>query len=258
MPSFSDTLNILSNLGPINEYPYPYAVTEYCLPEEVYTALAQTRPSWNVLACGRGEENNVRVDAPAFYMLQNKQLHPIWRDFIEYHTSHEFYLQILDRFGPFFREYYPHLDLKNFRTARRYSGEDADIYLDCQIGINTPVKKKSTVSVPHLDSPKELWAGLLYMRDPADNAGGDLVVYKCLDMPKMYSKRLIHDDGLQWVERIPYEANYLACFVNSPFSIHSVTEREITDKPRLLVNFSLEFMKEGEELFDLKRFPCDA
>lgn len=254
---FNDTLNVLTNVKRgmnTRDYPFPHAVAPLCLPQRVYEELVRTRPSWESIAGDRKDENNKRIDIPAIAALQS-DIAPIWKDFIEYHTSENFYKLILKKFGNVIKEYYPDLKLEDLKTGIRWQKEDADIYLDCQIGINTPVKEKSTVSVPHLDSPKELWAGLLYMREKNDGAGGNLLIYQCRNIPKMYGKRFFHEEDLILVDEVEYDANTFICFVNTPLSIHAVTERDISDRPRLLVNFSIEFMKDGEELFDLGRFP---
>lgn len=249
---FSDTLNVLSRMPYLASLPFPHGVTPSCLPEEIYRELAITRPPWQAIADDSLNENNKRIDTCAVALLQSKTLAPIWRDFISYHTSHDFYLQILNKFECYFVEFYPQLKgMRDYKTAIRYSGEEADIYLDCQIGINTPVKEKSTVNNPHVDNPLELWASLLYMREFQDDAGGDLILHKCVRPPEFNGRREAVIEGLREHQRISYQANTYIAFINSPMSIHSVTEREIIDKPRLLVNISLEFQKKGRELFDV-------
>lgn len=241
---FSDTSNILTNINRESEFPFPYAYTMYATPH--YQRLVESRPSWQFIAQGN-DENNKRIDLKAIDAL-SMEIPLVWRDFIEYHTSEAFYHKILDRFGAYFNEFYPK-DYRKLKCGLRYR-DQADIYLDCQIGINTPVKEKGTVSKPHLDNPNELFAILFYMPLPDDTAGGDLVIYKCRDFPRMYDKRQIMSEELIEQKIIPYAPNTMACFMNSPFSIHSVTEREVTEKPRLLVNISLEFDK---PLFDMER-----
>jgi hypothetical protein len=47
--------------------------------------------------------------------------------------------------------------------------------MDCQVGMNSPVSRKSSVRGPHHDTPGEVYAGLLYFRDAKDKStGGDL------------------------------------------------------------------------------------
>lgn len=245
---FSNTCNVLTNLSKTKEMPFPYAGAFDCFPADIYKQLAENRPPWQAIAGDKKEHNNRRVDLSAFAALKSETLAPIWKDFIRYHTSHDFYLQILEKFEFHFRQYHPQLThLKKYKTAIRYSEDVADIYLDCQLSINTPVKEKCTVNMPHIDNPLELWASLLYMKEPDDTAGGDLVLHGCVKPPKFYGKREAALDCIRPILQIPYAPNVFVCFVNSPMSIHSVTEREVTDKPRLMVNISLEF--KGAPLF---------
>lgn len=56
--------------------------------------------------------------------------------------------------------------LHNFSMAMRYTpkAKEADLVLDCQVGINTPVSSRSVVRGPRTDNPYEIWAGLLYFK----------------------------------------------------------------------------------------------
>lgn len=246
---FSDTLNVLTNVEKVQQYPFPHTGTFDCFPADIYAELVEKRPPWNAIAYGRTEENNRRIDMPAAGLLKSERLAPIWRDFVEYHTSHDFYLQILGKFEYNFRTFYPQLkNMRDYKTGIRYEAE-ADIYLDCQLSVNTPVKEKSTVNHPHVDNPLELWASLLYMKEPDDDAGGDLILHKCIRPPTFHGKREADLDCIRPVIKIPYSPNAYVCFINSPMSIHSVTERQITEKPRLMVNISLEFRE--EKLFNV-------
>lgn len=244
---FSDSCNVLSNISKIKEFPFPYAGTFECLPPDIYTQLVKSRPP---LVLPKEDFNNKRVDCHANDALKSDTLPSIWRDFISYHTSHDFYLKILDNFEFYFQQFYGLKGMRDYKTAVRFSDDEADIYLDCQISLNTAVKEKSTVNAPHVDNPLELWASLLYMKELDDNAGGDLVLHKCIRPPKFHGKREADLGCIRPVLRIPYSANNYVCFLNSPMSIHSVTEREVTKKQRLMVNISLEFEK--GKLFDVR------
>lgn len=247
---FSDSLNVLTNISKIKEFPFPYAGAFGCLPEDIYADLVQKRPPWKAIVGERKIENNKRMDSQAHVLLKSKVLHLIWKDFVTYHTSQDFYHKILDNFEFYFMQFYPQLKgMRDYKVGVRYGGIESDIYLDCQLSINTPVTEKSTVNHPHVDNPLELWASLLYMKEPDDSAGGNLVLHKCIKAPAFHSKREADLDCIRPIMQIPYSPNVYVAFVNSPISIHSVTEREITEKPRLMVNISLEFEK--GKLFDV-------
>lgn len=241
---FSDTLNVISHIHP-ETFPFPHGVTTNCLPDFIYKELVATRPGFVVENGG----NNKRYDINAIQALQG-ELPPIWRDFIEYHTSKDFYHQILIRFQDDFQEFYPELKgMKDYKVGRRFDGSDSDIFLECQISINTPVTTKGTVAPPHVDNPNSLWASLLYMKEEGDDAGGDLVLHKCVRAPKFHGKRNCPVELVRPVAKIPYAANTYACFINSPVSVHSVTDRDVTDKQRLMVNITLEFNE--KKLFEV-------
>lgn len=247
---FSDTCNVLCRIGGTEELPFPHqCLRRNSLPPNVYAELASTRPDF-VLP---DAESNKRFDIGAVELLKHDNLPPIWRDFVEYHTSQDFYFQILDLFEQDFISFYPHLKdkMRGFKVGRRFDGSDSDIFLDCQLSINTPVKVRGTVAPPHVDNPLSLWASLLYMKEADDDAGGDFVLHKCVRAPVFHGKRNCYPECVRpWVT-IPYAANTYVCFINSPISVHSVTEREVTDKQRLMVNITLEFGRPEQQLFSL-------
>lgn len=229
-------------------------VCSNCLPKDLYDELVKTRLPWETIAGDKKGENNVRADFSASQAYNEPGISEIWKDFLDYHTSASFYNQILKKFGGFFLQYYPAVDFSKFKVAPRFTTMEGDIYLDCQMGINTPVTERGTVSKPHLDNPNSVWAALLYMKEPDDNAGGHFRVFKCRDLPIDKGERQIDERGLIENAKIFYNPNTMVCFMNSPFSVHSVTDREVTDKPRLLVNFTLEL--KDKNFFSLERLQC--
>lgn len=246
---FSDTLNVLTDIGTVHELPFPWGSTPSCLPADVYLALAKCRPNLKI----NEPHNNKRFDLRAHHMLKDKELNPIWRNFIEYHTSTGFYHKILDRFETHFVDFYQQLNgMRDYKVGVRFQGE-ADIYLDCQLSVNTPVSEKCTVAPPHVDNPLSLWASLLYMKENDDDAGGDLILYKSVRPPVLDKNRHANSEHIRPYVQIPYAANTYACFINSPLSIHSVAERNVTDKQRLMVNITLEFGSNRQQLFQVQK-----
>ena len=66
-----------------------------------------------------------------------------------------------------------------FTTGLRHNDSSgAEVMLDCQVAMNSPVRVRSAVRGPHLDGAGELFAGLLYFRHHNDHVstGGDLQV----------------------------------------------------------------------------------
>jgi hypothetical protein len=247
---FSDSCNVLTNVR-LYEFPFPIGISRPCLPDDIYAELVTARPPWEYIAGDKKDYDNKRYDLCGMRAYRDENIAQIWKDFIIYHLSPSFYVQIVNKFGGFFEQYYPEIDFTKLKPAPRNSDMEGDIYLDCQIGINTPAKTKGTVSKPHLDGPESVWAAMLYMKEPDDNAGGHLRVYKCRDLPIDKGERIMDEAGLIESAKFLYNPNMLVSFVNTPFSIHSVTEREITEKPRLFVNFTLEF--KGRKFFSMDR-----
>ena len=129
-----------------------------------------------------------------------------------------------------------------------------NIVLDCQIGINSPTTKTSSVIRPHTDGRSEIYAGLLYFRHEKDSGrGGDLNIldinqnYKNLnEYKKIVGKRenrFFDDfsDKLRKIETVKYEKNTFILFFNEINAIHEVTPRENNPFSRRLVNIIGEY-----------------
>lgn len=242
-------MSVLSKVR-LSSEPYPICIATDCIPE--YEELSATRPDWRRIAGDKAEQNNVRCDVGALEILYSDfPVTNIWKRFVREHTSREFYQEWLEIFRPQLNFYYPWLEwalgkpLEDLNIGIR-GQEHSDIYLDCQLSINTPVKEKSSVIGPHLDNPTELFGSMLYMKND-DAKGGDLLVYE-VEKPSVYGKRSIKNGTP--VAKIPYEANKYIGFLNTYKSVHGVTEREVTENPRLMVNISIELCDKRKKLFN--------
>ena len=267
-------------------HPYPHVVVENCLPEELYLELERDYPSYKdilkVAKPGRSSiAPNTRVDLRASMVLSSSQskkskknsnnnrlVSKSWEEFVKYHSSREFYEEVIDLFGEeVFRKYHGQSMEEKYGTKLREMETEvrlmsrkknpAPVTLDAQIGVNTPVVKgQSRVRGLHVDNPHELYAGLLYFRDENDPAtGGNLEIYECLNAAgkcEEYSEaeRLKHKKRVGWdvqfknlgdfklVGEVPYEKNMFAMFINSNSSYHAVTPRSASAYPRRLINIA--------------------
>lgn len=233
--------SVLNNIT-LYEKPYPIMASPSCLSAGYYKALADLRPDPEYIT--DSDANNKRYDKGALDILNDDSMPKIWKEFVEYHTSQAFWHEWIMRMGDYTRFYYPWLEwafkkkLENLKAGIRGT-RDADVYLDCQLSINTPCKEKSKVIGAHIDNPSELYGSLLYMRaEEDDSLGGEFEVYKCKSVPRVTGKRLI--DNAERASIYPYKANNYIGFLNTPYSVHGVSEREITKHPRLMVNISIE------------------
>jgi hypothetical protein len=92
-----------------------------------------------------------------------------------------------------------------------------------------------------VDNPTKLIVALLYLRDEEESEGGDLLLYRLKDGCTLKNSVLpgchFRDDSVEYVKTVKYEANTLFVWLNSPTSIHGVSPRQPTARPRKLCNF---------------------
>lgn len=84
--------SVLAKARNICTYPYPHIVIEDALDKDLYNYLAKTRPD-----VSHNGSNNKRFDIRAKDLL-TMDLPTEWYEFIEYHTSREFYEEVSDFF----------------------------------------------------------------------------------------------------------------------------------------------------------------
>lgn len=127
--------------------------------------------------------------------------------------------------------------LEDWTVGMRKRDRDCDVYLDFQIGINTPLSTTGSVRGLHVDSNDELIGGLLYMRDLDDEStGGELEIYR-IDNPTFTGKNEISNTNeASFIRRIPYSRNSGALFLNSPTAAHAVSPRTPSPLPRNLIS----------------------
>lgn len=209
--------SVLQKSDKIETWPYPHIVIEDALPWILYNRLKYSMPRVE------GTGSNKRYDIGAMEAL-SRGCNPIWRKFVEYHCSEAFYKEVNHLF-----------DLNLAGEVGMRKRDDTPIRLDCQASINTPVKEEGQVCIAHIDNPETKWAGLLYMPDEGDDAGGDLEIYHC-PVPEYFGKRRVANPGPP-VSIVPYKANTFIGFVNLPHSVHAPQARKPTDFTRKFINF---------------------
>tara|TARA_B100001059_G_C17662084_1_gene489980 strand:- start:34 stop:807 length:774 start_codon:yes stop_codon:yes gene_type:complete len=238
--------------------PFPYFIIDNALPRNLYDELITSFPKFDKIIKGnRGineyQENTAyRYDASK--ALIDEEISQTWKNFISYHTSHEFTSELYDIFLNSIKKIYnvdkDKLPNKN-NTGLRHR-DNSFFSTDCQFVINTPTSGDTSVIEPHLDNPKEFYAALLYMRDPEDDSlGGSLTTHQFIGEPSFYGKSRVRESKVNLIEEIAYQENRLAVFLNSPLSIHGVTKRSKTDFYRKYINIIGEF---NNELFDFRPF----
>ena len=259
-------LNILNNFTTklYSSYPFPHfeikdtfndAITSHLLKD--YKLFIEIFKNLNTYG-----ENNKRLQLSArdFFKLEIFRK-SIWYDFISYHTSKEFFLELLSIFSKDIKKYYPKFNLdihnKNLLGIRSdfNSNLNKQYVIDCQPGINTPVTKTTSVRGPHIDNPAELIGGLFYLRDTKDkSSGGDLLLYETNGKIYFKDKAEVQNiDKLKIYKKIDYSFNNCVFFLNTVDSIHSITPRSITNITRNLTNIIIENYQIPNGYFSIPR-----
>lgn len=238
--------------------PFPYFIIDNALPWDLYNELNDTFPEYQKIIennMGLNEfKDNTAYRLNANQSLQRSDITESWKKFISYHTSYEFTNELFEIFKDSIKTIYKvskeQLPNQN-NIGVRFNGQNY-FNTDCQFVINTPTSGDTSVIEPHLDNPKEFYAGLLYMKELDDDSiGGNLTTHKFKGAPSFYGKSRVRNDKVDLVEEIEYKKNRLAVFLNSPYSIHGVTKRSKTDFYRKYMNIIGEF---NQELFDYRPF----
>ena len=181
-----------------------------------------------------------------------------WKKFGSYFVSEEFFQKMCEFYEKDIANHYPKLNkkIKNKTLKIGIHGEDSfetcDILLDFQIGINTPVLELSTCRGPHLDNRKVLYVGLCYFKDEKDStSSGHYTAYEVLNKKvRLGSSRSVTEDQIRPFTEVKYGANRLATFMNTPYSVHGVSQREITNMERKFFVFNA---VTKEDLYFIKR-----
>jgi hypothetical protein len=244
--------------------PYAHYTQSDVVPAPLYQELAAEFPTLATIVNERSDiGSNEAVRMTVKQVLGDRRISPLWREFFEYHTSADYWRNVTRLFAQHFRREFPELEervgraYEDWRVVPRGYAGDADVRLDCQFVMNTPVKRKSSVKTAHVDLCDKIFSALFYMRDPRDTSqGGDLDIYDWRREPRFVKHRALNRD-VEVVKTVPYRANSYLCFVNSPEAVHGVSPRDTTDVPRRYINFIAELPVkafEPKQLGRLQRF----
>jgi hypothetical protein len=228
--------------------------------EENFPSLKEFKKNGDITA------NNVGIRIIYKELYLDKKY--FWHNFGSQFVNNDFFYNYCKFFEEDINFWYPQIykKLKNRNLRIGVSGldnpDDHDIILDFQIGINTPVTENKSVRGPHLDNAKELYAGLCYLKDDDDYTdSGHFTIFKKkpFRLLKKGKGRSINLSELKEIKKIKYKSNRLATFINTVKSIHGVSKREVTDKPRkffvfnaIITNekfFKLSFLKKLKRRF---------
>ena len=219
--------------------PFPHAIIKHALPAKLADQLTSEFP----IHAFDTSMNNVRKDISAINIKNAENISNLWKEFIYYHSSHAFFIEVLQIFKSCFDE-------NIYRSYSEFSSgvrghdhhKERQILLDAQISINTPVTQSSSVRKAHVDNTNKLFSGLYYLRkENDDSVGGDLEIldwnpsYKKHKKLKSY-KESVSTKHFYRIKKLKYENNVAIIFLNSIDALHAVTPREPTIHSRCFVN----------------------
>ena len=225
--------------------PFPHVVIENAFDDDLCMELLEQFPPLEVVAQGAELGSNTRFSLPAHLALESDAVSDAWKQVVQAHVSPQFLADLIDAFGHDIRASYPAFEaefgqLDSLRAGLRQvdSFENADVLLDAQISMNTPVTGRPTsVRSSHLDDPDKLFAGLFYLRHPDDDStGGDLEISRYRSRRRGFRGPLVYNHFVEPVRTVRYERGTLVLFLNTPDSLHGVTARSRTDVPRYFMN----------------------
>jgi hypothetical protein len=251
--------SVLANVKKVDVYadPFPHIVITDPLDDDVCSQLIAEYPDLKTITNGADYGSNLRFSYSAKEVLKNGVVSPLWQEFVRLHTSDAFLQEVIHLFDDQIRATYPWLERKIGRLDTLKAGvrkidnfSTADVLLDAQICVNTPVvSTPNSVRRAHVDRSDKLFAGLFYLRHPEDDStGGDLEIYKFKERRDRFKGEYIDEAHVEVVKTVKYQRNVLVLFVNSIASVHGVTVRSQTKAPRYFFNLVGEV---NQQLFDL-------
>ena len=236
------TISVLQKQPKLLMDPYPHIVIEDALPEDIYNQLEKEWPTQQLLST-EPFDNGICYRLKSDQMLKPNVVSDSWRQFAEYHTSAKFYDEVKNIFGDFM----PNIAEADKTISPRGWDKGGDkIGSDCQTVMHKPVDFSSRT--PHIDNPREIYAGLLYMPYEDDTStGGDFQLHRQASTITEVNKnggRAVGDKAGDIVKTVPYKRNTFVMFCNnSTNTIHSVSARKNAVRHRRSVNIIAEFNK---------------
>jgi hypothetical protein len=199
----------------VEEYPYPHIYLK-----NVFGVNTQDKisfPDLNNYNQSKININNIHLGI-RLNEIKDEDLKKFWKPLIDYLISDDFF-QIM---------------------SKKFNIKNKKISQDAHFGINTPVKKVSSVRGPHFDNTKVLYAGLIYLRDADDDSsGGNFRIFeKKVNNFSITEGRAVSDDQVKFNNEFAYGFGNMILFKNTPVSVHSVSAREKTSHVRKYISFN--------------------
>lgn len=238
-------LSILNKFKKIETLPFSYFFIEKALDDKIFKELSDSFPEQSILDHGSLEPNGFCHRLFQNNIIGNDNIPNIWQDFIAYHSSTEFYHQVIDIFESSILQLLGEKPLEYLRHAplgKRYL-DDTAIVTEAQCVLQEPLESSKTSRTDHLDNPNEIYAALIYFKPPNDkSSGGDFLIHDCDGKAFDANQEgvAINQNQYQLHQNIPYKANNVVMFLNSPFALHGVSTRKRATKRRRSINITAE------------------
>ena len=270
------------NMSPLQNFqkknfflkPYPHLIIENALPLNLYDELCVKFP--NI------DENLLKTDNTIHTLLSkeiqnNEKVDRLWKNYIKYYSSREFYEEALDifcekiinKYEDYFKTKEDLIKLTIAENSEEQKEKNSDLYLSGNImyyseviNEGLPKKDDKTKLRVHSDGPNKFLTSLMYFKDSQDKSGdmgGDLAIHHWrFPLPFFFKKIILakNENFLNSIIRkfqfifigvskiIKYEPNKFVMFLGSIDSLHSVTSREKRSPVRRNVHSGVHYKKD--------------
>lgn len=247
--------SVFDRIGPsdIRLEPFPHIVKENALDPALCARLVETRlRHHDSTRQGTKRASNQRIAFHAYAMRTPDIIDDAWKAFARVHAGAE----TTQRVAEIFSEHWPaHLPDASWLRAARYamfgdgSHREADVLTDARLELIGPsLGPPWSHRAGHVDTGNRLFSALYYLRAPDDEtSGGGLDLFRYRNGPPDTTNVFELDpDLIEKVATVPYQANTLVVFPNSPLAIHGSEPRGYSERDRAYVFITAEV---GEDLF---------
>lgn len=248
-------LSILKKTPKVHKKPYPHIVIEDALPDDLYDQLEKEWPTEQLLNT-QPFDKGICYRLKADEMLKDSVVPNVWKDFTKYHTSVDFFKEVKNIFGDLIPDV---PKIEKTLSARGWDKGNDLVGTDCQVVMHKPIDYSSRT--PHIDNPREIYAGLLYMPYAKDSStGGEFQIHQSVgeikEVNKSGGREVAAENQGKVVKSVPYKRNTFVMFCNnSSNSVHSVSPRVGATHYRRSVNIIAEFNKiANRSMFNVREF----
>ena len=230
-----NSISVLQNFKRVESDPYPHIMIQQALPRQVHDELLSTLPNELIDQQEARDHHGKRTYHVSQVKMDGWGISNIWREFTEYHTSQEFFNQVMEIFSP----WHDILPIEKDKLILEDRSKDtlpsgANCFTDFNFVKHPPVNNISN-RTPHCDNEKEIYAGLLYLKHKEDRSvGGGFNIHQADNLEMTKLRELVHPGKV--FKTCPYESNNFVMFFNVKQSVHSVEPRQDAHHPRISIN----------------------